>query len=210
MEQIYINAVELEEKKFFSSAYEKFQQCLKLDIGERGEILFHCGWCVEMQFGNTSEEALVYYTEGADASLKIACRMNCYFRAGWIFMHLKNYSKAAENFFNSRVIGIENQQINSIYSDATYWLAICLEAQNYYLDALKLYQEVQSENASTAMECRWREICCLNQIGNYEQALEQCNRFYSSSRSELDGDRFKELIELIEKEKEILNQLIII
>ncbi|HMU43353.1 MAG TPA: hypothetical protein PKA80_08640 [Ignavibacteriaceae bacterium] len=208
MNQIYTSALELEEKKFFAQAYENFQKCLMQDIGCRAEVLFHSGWCLEQQFGNSSEEALIYYLEGAETGSENSCAMNCSFRAGWILMHLKNFNKASINFSNSRRIGIEHRLINNIFADATYWLAICLEAQNHYLEALKLYKELETYSFAIAPESKWREINCLNQIGFYDEALKTCNSFYSVKPEGFDELRFSELRQKVQREKEILSQII--
>jgi len=208
MKNIYLAALELEEKKMFSSAYEMFQQCLKQGTADIGDVLFHCGWCFEMQYGSESEEALIYYSEGIEVSDENICKMNCCFRSGWILMHLKNYPKAVENFIQSRTIGLQNQMINSIYYDASYWLAICLEAQAYYLDALKLHREIQTSENINSIESKWREICCLNQIGRYDLALQACNDFYSMNSNKINKIRFIELSSLVDREKKILFQII--
>ncbi|MBT8386490.1 MAG: hypothetical protein KJO12_03685, partial [Ignavibacteria bacterium] len=177
MISIYEQALKLENEGRFLAAFPLFKECLDDRNYDYGDILFHCGWCVENTKIADKQLAIHYYLESAKLSSNPVCVMNSNFRAGWIQMHLKNYSNAVELYKNSIETGHSEGEFNSIYSNALYWCAVSLEANKRFLDAINLYRAVSGISEELNPESRYREIVSLVSIGKYSEAHNLCLSF---------------------------------
>jgi hypothetical protein len=76
-------------------------------------------------------------------------------------MHFNRNQQAIEAFKNAIQIGHSEGNYESIYQEALYWCAVCLESEKTYLDAIYLYRAVQDISILLNPESRYREIKCL-------------------------------------------------
>jgi len=200
----YELAVEFEKAGYFQSAYLLYCESLKNTRLDYGNTLFKCGWCLENTNRGEYELALSYYLKAGAASKSIACRMNSFFRAGWILMHLKKNEEAIKAYKYAVQIGHSEGNFDSIYQESLYWCAVCLEAENRFLDAIDLYRAVKEISPSLNPECRYREIICLITVGLFDDAARVCESFTLSAPTDFSGNRYRELLKLVEKEKNLL------
>ncbi|NIR63834.1 MAG: hypothetical protein GWN00_02375, partial [Aliifodinibius sp.] len=122
----YDMALMLESAGDFRQAFKIFKLLLCSDDHDRGDILFHCGWCLENDPSAENQCALPYYREAANTTANSVCRMNSLFRVGWLLMHEKNYHLAGM-FFKEALAMHQCQQVHDgLYHEALYWYAVCL------------------------------------------------------------------------------------
>jgi tetratricopeptide (TPR) repeat protein len=200
----YELAIKMENEGRFLAAYPLFTECLSINGCEIGDVLFHCGWCAENTKTTDKQLAIHYYLESAKLSCDPVCKMNSNFRAGWIQMHLKNYTDAVELYKKAIETGHSEGEFNSIYSNALYWCAVSLEAVSRFLDAINLYRAVQGISEELNPESRYREIVSLVSIGRYSEAHNLCLSFNQPAPEEFSDERYTELKNLVEKEQDIL------
>jgi len=200
---LYQQALQLEQEGDFARAFNLFYECLSGAEQDRGDLLFHCGWCLEQDKERDARQALSFYREAGEIAGNPVCRMNSCFRAGWLLMHLKEYAGAGEMYLKAVRTPVE-KGAEQLYTHAAYWLAVCLEVQGRQLEALQWFRSVQQLSPQLSLEARFREICCLNRIGAYAEALEVCRRFDEPAPPGMDEARYRELRELAEKERRIL------
>lgn len=199
-------AISLEQKRDYAGAFVLFQQLRRKNQSEIGEVLFHCGWCLE-QLGEANRwRAIQYYRKASRCLTASPLLVNTFFRTGWLSFHDKDYAAAASSFF--RAIG-EAERINlqtDLYHNSVYWYAVSLESQGLFLEALKWYRLAIRVAPLFEPEARYREICCLNQIGAFEDALAGCHAFQSEPPAEFNLNRYKELRSLAEAEATLLTR----
>jgi tetratricopeptide (TPR) repeat protein len=200
----YEQALKLENEGRFLAAFPLFKECLNDRNYDYGDILFHCGWCTESTEIEDRQLALSYYKKAAKAAAHPVCKMNSSFRAGWILMHLNKNIDAIEWLKNAVQIGHSEGEFNSIYSEALYWCAVVLEAENRYLDAINLYRAVEGISDQLNPESRYREIISLIAIGNYNEAYSLCKTFSEPIPGGFSEERYAELKNLVKKEQNIL------
>ena len=189
----YEHALKLENEGRFLAAFPLFKECLNDRNYDYGDILFHCGWCTESTDIEDRQLALSYYKKAAKEAAQPVCKMNSYFRAGWIQMHLKNYSNAIELYKNAIETGHSEGEFNSIYSNALYWCAVSLEANKRFLDAINLYRAVEGISEELNPESRYREIVLLVSIGRYSEAHNLCLSFNQPAPDGFSEERYSEL-----------------
>lgn len=206
MSVTYESALKLESEKQFEQAFHQFEKLLFSTNVDRGDVLFHCGWCLENAPELDSKLAVFCYQEAAEVAAIALCRMNSSFRAGWLLMHEKNYREADKWFSNAIAIQCKTPVSELIYTDSLYWLAVCKESQQRYFDALDSYREVAEIAPQMAPESWYRQIQCLNKIGNFEQALEVCSFFAQSPPQGFDHNRYRDLQKLVATEREWLTE----
>lgn len=206
MSVTYESALKLESEKQFEQAFHQFEKLLFSTNVDRGDVLFHCGWCLENAPELDSKLAVFCYQEAAEVAAIALCRMNSSFRAGWLLMHEKNYREADKWFSNAIAIQCKTPASELIYTDSLYWLAVCKESQQRYFDALDSYREVAEIAPQMAPESWYRQIQCLNKIGNFEQALEVCSFFAQSPPQGFDHNRYSDLQKLVATEREWLTE----
>ncbi len=206
MSVTYESALKLESEKQFEQAFHQFEKLLFSTNVDRGDVLFHCGWCLENAPELDSKLAVFCYQEAAEVAAIALCRMNSSFRAGWLLMHEKNYREADKWFSNAIAIQCKTPASELIYTDSLYWLAVCKESQQRYFDALDSYREVAEIAPQMAPESWYRQIQCLNKIGNFEQALEVCSFFAQSPPQGFDHNRYRDLQKLVATEREWLTE----
>lgn len=202
----YSKAVWLEREHAYAEALEVFQQLRREKKGDLGEVLFHCGWCLEQLDEGNRGRALQYYRRASQCLTTSPSLVNTYFRMGWLSFHDKEYAAAASSFL--RAID-EAERINlqtDLYHNSIYWYAVSLESQDLFLEALKWYRLSICVAPLFEPEARYREICCLNQIGAFEDALAGCNAFQSEPPAEFNPNRYKELRSLAEAEATLLTR----
>ena len=197
---LYEQALKYEREGNYARAFNLFQECLAGQEYERGDLLFHCGWCLEQEDSRDMRQALSFYREAAETGENLTCKMNSLFRAGWLLMHEKDYPAAAEYYHRVIRLGNAAAICDEIYHNALYWLAVSLEAQGQYIEALKCYRAVQKISALLNPESRFREINCLNQIGSFSEALTVCKSFEEPPPTGFDEARYRELRALADKE----------
>jgi tetratricopeptide (TPR) repeat protein len=140
-----------------------------------------------------SEQALAFYAKAAELSRIPSCKVNSYFRSGWIAMHERKHENAADFFRKAIDCGDLLFVQDDAYRHATYWYAVCLEAEGLYLDALVWYRRAQSLSPLLEPESRYRQILWLVRIGLYDEALNVCRTFDAPPPEEFDRSRYEEL-----------------
>jgi len=202
----YDLAVNFKQAGYFKVAYPMFRECLEDSEQDYGNILFQCGWCVEHLDEIDNSLAVSYYLRAGAESADAVCRMNGFFRAGWLLMHFNRNEQAIEAFKNAIQIGHSEGNYDSIYQEALYWSAVCLESENRFLDAIYLYRVVQDISAILNPESRYREIKCLLTVGLFDEALQICKSFDILTPPGFSSERYNELKNLVEKEKVLLSE----
>ncbi len=97
----YELAVKFKQAGYFKVAYPMFRECLEDNDLDYGNILFECGWCVEHLDDVDNSLAVSYYLRAGKESADSLCRMNSFFRAGWLLMHFNRNEQAIEAFKNA-------------------------------------------------------------------------------------------------------------
>ncbi len=204
MNPTYELALKMERKGYYPVAFPLFKECLNANSCEIGDVLFHCGWCVEHTKESDKQIAINFYLESVKLSTDPVCVMNSYFRAGWIQMNLKKFSSAIELYKNAVEVGHSHGEFNSIYNNSLYWCAVSLEANKRFLDAINLYRAVSGISEELNPESRYREIVSLISIGRYSEADILCQTFSQPAPSGFPEYRYSELKKLVEREIDIL------
>ena len=202
----YELAIKFEQDGYFMVAYPMFKECLEDKISEPGNVLFKCGWCIEHISEFDNNLAVTYYLKAGQSTKDTICKMNSYFRAGWVLMHLNQNETAIDAYRNAIETGHSEGIFNSIYQDALYWCAVCLESDNRFLDAIYLYRAVRAISLTLGPESRYREIKCLVAVGLYSKALQVCDSFNAAPPSGFPQKRYDELKKSAEKEKRFLSE----
>ena len=206
MASFYESALQLESEKQFEQAFHHFEKLLFSTDVDRGDVLFHCGWCLENAPELDSKLAVFCYQEAASIATSALCRLNSSFRAGWLLMHEKNYRDAEKWFSNAIEIQCKTPASELIYIDSLYWRPMCKESQQGYLDTLVGYRKVAEIAPQMAPESWFRQIQCLNNIGNFEQALEVCSFFEQSPPKGFDHSRYQDLQKQVATERDRLTE----
>ena len=200
----YEKALQFEQANDYSRAFELFQKCLSDNDGNKAEILFHAGWCVELGQGLDKESALPFYQQAVEFAKTPELRINSLFGTGWLLMQDKEYVNAAASFKqaidNAKQANIKNET----YQHATYWYAVCVETQGCYIEAIEWYRVIQKTNPMLSPESLLREIVCLTHIGSYDEALRVCLKFNDTAPQGFDDNRYKELAVMVKQERDIL------
>ncbi len=199
---MFHQALTLEDEGRFADALELFQRCLDDPTFDEGDITFHCAWCLENEM--RKHEALRLYARAADVTRTPSCRINCFFRSGWILMHEKDTEQAAEMFRRAidygDLVGLKNET----YRHALYWYAVCLETQARFLEALTWYRLAQAASSQLDPESRLRQVMCLVHVGMYDEALDVCRTFETPCPAGFDPERYEALRADVQKERTIL------
>lgn len=190
-DSLFRQALALERDRAFAEAFTLFQHCCSDPAFDEGDLAFHCGWCLENM--QQSEQALAFYAKAAELSRIPSCKVNSYFRSGWIAMHERKHENAADFFRKAIDCGDLLFVQDDAYRHATYWYAVCLEAEGLYLDALVWYRRAQSLSPLLEPESRYRQILWLVRIGLYDEALNVCRTFDAPPPEEFDRSRYEEL-----------------
>ena len=201
----YKLAIKFKQAGYFKVAYPMFRECLEDKDLDYGNILFECGWCVEHLDDVDNSLAVSYYLRAGKESTDSLCRMNGFFRAGWLLMHFNRNVQAIEAFKNAIQTGHSEGNYESIYQEALYWCAVCLESEKRYLDAIYLYRAVKDISILLNPESRYREIKCLLAIGLFTEALQLFDSFNDLPPTGFSVERYNELMNLVEEEKILLN-----
>jgi len=202
----YELAVKFKQAGYFKVAYPMFRECLEDNDLDYGNILFECGWCVEHLDDVDNSLAVSYYLRAGRESADPLCRMNSFFRAGWLLMHFNRNEQAIEAFKNAIQTGHSEGNYESIYQEALYWCAVCLESESRFLDAIYLYRAVQDISILLNPESRYREIKCLLAVGLFNEALQLCESFNVLPPTSFSIERYNELKNLAEEEKALLSE----
>ncbi|UCG57565.1 MAG: tetratricopeptide repeat protein [Phycisphaerales bacterium] len=202
----YERAVKYEIYGDYSKAYELFQRCLLENTHDKAELLFHSGWCSELDVELDDGVALACYERAAELAVSPVLRVDSFFRAGWLLMQAKEYAKAGaflkQALDVADLVGLKNET----YRHAAYWYAVCLETQGFYIEAIKRYRLIQEIAPLLSPECRLREIVCLNHVGSYQEALSACLEYDSDPPEGFDVDRYRELSSKVERERDVLEK----
>ncbi len=199
---LFHQALTLEYEGRFAEAFELFQKCFADPTFDEGDISFHCGWCLENE--KKQHQALMLYAKAAELTRIPSCKLNSYFRSGWVLMHEKDFVKAADMFRYAIEYGELVHLQNETYEHAVYWYALCLESQGLYLEALKWYRLAQAASMQLDPESRYRQIVCLNQVGLFNDALNVCRTFDAPAPDDFDNQRYETLRNEVRKEREML------
>ena len=197
-------ATKLEREQKYAEALVLFQQLRRGNRGDVGEILFHCGWCLERLDEGNRRRALRYYGKASQCLPVSPSLVNTYFRMGWLAFHDKDYAAASPSFLRAIDEAERIHLQTDLYHNSVYWYAVSLESQGLFLEALKWYRLTIRVAPLFEPEARYREICCLNQIGEFEDALIRCHSFHPESPSGFDTHRYEELRSLVEAETTLL------
>jgi tetratricopeptide (TPR) repeat protein len=200
----YELAVKFKQAGYFNVAYPMFCECLEDRDLDYGNMLFECGWCVEHIEDVDNSLAVSYYLRAGKESADPLCRMNSFFRAGWLLMHFNRNEQAIEAFKNAIKIGHSEGNYESIYQEALYWCAVCLESENRFLDAIYLYRAVQDISTTLNPESRYREIKCLLSIGLLNEAFQSLDSFNDLPPKGFSTKRYNDLKNLVDDEKTLL------
>ncbi len=201
-DMLYRQALKAEAAGRYAEAISLFVDCLADPALDEGDLNFHRGWCLE-NLGHT-EKAIALYGRASDLARHPGCRLNSYFRAGWLVMHEKNFMKAAHLFRCAIDYGDVADAKDDTYAQATYWYAVCLESQGRILDALTWYRYAQDRLALLNPESRYRQIMCLIQVGLYPEALELCHTFDGSAPDLCTRERYETLRAEVQRERVML------
>lgn len=197
-------AVQYENAGEYGKALELLRQCLSEDGHDKGNLYFHCGWCLENDRSGDRSMAVRFYDQASGEAASVLVRVNGSFRAGWILLQEKDYGKAAAAFKQAISIAEQMYLDHDLYHQAAFWYAVCLEHLGQYIEAAVRYAAVQRLSASLAPESRYREIICHNQVGRYEAALRVCRSFPEHAPDGFDSNRYAELRELVKNEESLL------
>jgi tetratricopeptide (TPR) repeat protein len=200
----YELACRFEESGFYMVAFSMFRECLVEKNYDQGVIMFKCGWCLEHSEGADNNMIISYYLGAGKIGSDSVCRMNGFFRAGWLLMQLNKNTEAIEAYSKSIGVGHAEGIYNSIYSEALYWCAVCLEKESRVLDAIELYRTVTIISPHLKPESLYREICCNITIGRYNDAIKLSNEFTQEPPTEFSTARYNELKELVKIEQTTL------
>lgn len=190
----------------FHDALKLFQTCLADEEYDEGDVLFHCGWCSEQEEAGSNDQALRYYELAAAEARMPECKLNSFFRAGWLLMHQKEHAKAATMFRHAIDYGELSYHKNETYNQSAFWYAACLESQGWYIEAIRWYRLVRLLSPKLDPECRLRELACLNQIGSYDEAYRLCQTFDAPPPAGFEAQRYGELRVAASMEREMLQQ----
>jgi len=202
----YDRALNAESNGKFAEALELFQLCITLPEYDEGDVLFHCGWCAEQVDRSDNERALRYYEHAAFRATAPECKLNSFFRAGWLLMQRKEHAKAAVHFMNAIDYAELSQQRDELYHNAMFWHAVCLEPLGRYIEAIEWHRLIRTLDPRLDPESRVREICCLNQIASYEEAFSLCETFDHPPPPAFSATRYLDLREVVSRERDILNR----
>ena len=202
----YDLAIRFEQAGYFKVAYPMFKECLEDRDLDYGNVLFECGWCAEHLEDVDNSLAVSYYLRAGKESADPLCRMNGFFRAGWLLMHFNRYEQAIEAYKNAIQIGHSEGNYESIYQEALYWCAVCLESESRFMDAIYLYRAVQDISTTLNPESRYRVIKCLLAIGLFNEAYQSFDSFNDLPPKGFSIERYNELKNLVEEEKSLLNE----
>jgi len=203
------SALKLENEGKFNEALQKFENCLVLQEVDRGDVYFHSGWCLEQLGEAKFQQAISSYQKAAELTALLVCEMNSNFRCGWLSRYQRNHSEAAGYFERVIFLGDSHGEINTIYHQALFWLAVTRETQGRLIQALQYYRRVQQLTPELAPESRVREIYCLNQLGLYQEAHQKCLSFETQPPANFDENRYRELHSIIQREQLILEKCLI-
>ena len=200
----YELACRFEESGFYKVAFSMFRECLVEKKYEQGVIMFKCGWCLEHTEDAYKNLTIAYYLGAGKNASDADCRMNGFFRAGWLLMHLNKNTEVIEAYSKSIGVGHAEGIYNSIYSEALYWCAVCLERESRILDAIELYRTVTIISPRLKPESLYREIYCNISIGRYNEAIQLSKEFGFEPPAEFSIARYNELKEIVQKEQTTL------
>ena len=200
-DMLYRQALNAEQAGRYAEAISLFVDCLTDPALDEGDLCFHRGWCLE-NLGHR-DKAIALYGRASDLARLPGCRLNSFFRAGWLVMHEKDFVKAAHLFRCAIDYGDVADAKDDTYANATYWYAVCLESQGRFLDALTWYRYAQDLLLQLNPESRYRQIVCLVHVGLYTDALELCYTF-NAPPGEFDGKRYATLQAEVQREREML------
>jgi tetratricopeptide (TPR) repeat protein len=206
MDTTFDRALLAEHEGRYSEALKMFQTCLAEEEYDEGEVLFHCGWCTEQEDAGGNDRALRYYELAAAEAHMPVCKLNSLFRAGWLWMHQKEFAKAATTFRHAIDYGELSYCKNEIYNQSAFWYAVCLESQGWYIEAINWYRLVRFLSPQLDPESRLRELSCLNQIGSYDEAFSLCQTFDAPPPVGFEPNRYRELQLAASREREMLQQ----
>jgi len=201
---LFEKAMKLENSGKYDKALQLFDGLLQNSEYDKGDLLFHCGWCLENLDPNKTKEVLKYYEEAAQITQVPICRMNSQFRCGWLMMHNKDYQVAISYFLNSIELHEATQVDDGLYHQSLYWCAICYEFLGFFIESIKLHQQIQKIAPLLNPESRYREIQCLFKIGSYTEAIQICQTFRDTPPNGFDKIRYQQLRNLTELELESL------
>lgn len=201
---LYEQALNAERHGKYAEAYELFHQCLSMSEFDRGDVSFHLGWCLEQSTTADVNVVLEFYRRAAQTAAAPECRINGWFRAGWVLIHQKEYAEAAVMFKEAIECGERANVRNEPYCHAGYWYAVCLESERKYLDAVQWYRYVQNLAPLLEPEAKLREVYCLNNVGRYEEALGVCLSIEGCAPEGFSPGRYAEILAIARREQEAL------
>lgn len=182
------------------------QQRIKNSQVDKADLYFHLAWCSEQEDSSNTEQTIDYYKQCIENTESSALAGNANFRIAWVLMHNNDYQNA-QIYFHDAIHCLEQEQ-NNIYFDAIYWYAVCLERHGRYLEALKYYQSLDNQ-PELMFESFYRQIICCNHVGDFEAALQICDRFFTKNMAEIvDKNRYAELEKMVQTEKDSLVNLL--
>ena len=199
-------AYELEQEQRYGEALEIFQRIRRNGGVDTGDALFHCGWCLEQLAEANRGRALKYYRRASLCLTASPALVNSFFRIGWLSFHDKKYAEAASSFRRAIDVAEGINLQTDLYHNSVYWFAVSLESDGLFLEALKWYQLVMQLAPLFEPEAHYREICCLNQIGAFKEALVACQVFPHEAPVGFDLNRYQELNGLVKAEAILLKQ----
>ena len=205
LHSLFDNALLAEREGRYHEALTMFLSCLTEDDHDEGEVLFHCGWCTEQEGGDKSDHALQFYELAATQSRQPECKLNSFFRAGWLLMQQKEHAKGAIMFRHAIDYGDLSYYKNDTYHQSAFWYAVCVESQGWYIEAIRWYRLVRILSQKLDPECRLRELSCLNQIGSYDEAYNLCQTFDEPPPAGFEANRYHEIRTAVLREREMLH-----
>jgi tetratricopeptide (TPR) repeat protein len=152
---------------------------------------------------------LHYYEQAAAQTRMPECKLNSFFRAGWLLMHQKEHVKAATMFRHAVDYAELSHHKSEIYNQSVFWYAVCLESQGRFIEAIRWYRVVRLHSPQLDPESRVRELACLNGIGSYHEALNLCQTFDFPPPVGFSERRYQELQAVISRERAMLQSCVL-
>jgi len=201
-------AIAAEHEERFANALELFLVCMEDPEYDKAELLFHCGWCTEQSKGGDMGRALCYYEQATFEAASPSCKLNSFFRAGWLLTQQNLHNKAATIFRRAIDFADVCHQKDETYSETVFWYAVCLESLGQYIDAIKWYRLAKTLSSRLDPESRLRELSCLNNIGSYDEAMKVYSTFDAPAPRGFGETRYFELQKNVERERAMLHDVL--
>lgn len=168
------------------------------------DILFLCGWCLELDPEGDKARAFDFYTRAFAAEGPFPARLNALFRSAWILLQDRRWPEALPLLQRAVCEAEDHDYREALFHHILFWYANGLEQEARFLEAAEHYRQVRAMSDGLAPEACYRELRCHLNVGRYETALELCRCFAETPPQGFPSDRYNQLRVLIRKEEVML------